>query len=119
MAKFLNVAEYGKESLGIFEKDTAVRYVVDENVFNSERKEDIGRVLIPLTEGVLYRDGILKRHFYLGFWAETRVFPDPSFYLVFYPHFSVLQNTIMKRLKFLFCRFFCEDFKTKEESGFL
>ncbi len=44
------------------EKDTAVRCVVDENVFNLERKEDIERVLIPLIEGVLSRENRKYMH---------------------------------------------------------
>ncbi len=48
----------------------------------------------------------LNSIFSQGFWAQTRVLSDSSFYLVFYPHFSFLQNAIHKQSQFfLFSEF--------------
>jgi hypothetical protein len=56
-----------------------------------------------------FLNGIFTR----GFWAYTRVFSDSSFCLVFYPHFSFLQNDTFRLADFFACIF-----KTKVESGF-
>jgi hypothetical protein len=47
-----------------------------------------------------------------------RLDSDTNFYLVFYPHFFVLQNAtvFMNRLEFsYFTDIFCKDLKTREE----
>jgi hypothetical protein len=47
---------------------------------------------------------------------KTLVFSDLSFCLVFNPRCSVLQNAIHEQTRvFLFCGFFCKNFKTREE----
>ncbi len=64
--------------------------------------------------------GIFNR----GFWVYTRVFSDSSFFLVFYPHFSVLQNVIHEKTGvFLFRGLWnqrawmdCEKYETKDSS---
>ncbi len=57
-----------------------------------------------------FLNGIFGR----GFRAWNRVFSDSSFCLVFYPHFSVLQNSIHEYTRvFLFHGFFCTDFKNQ------
>jgi hypothetical protein len=54
-----------------------------------------------------FLNGIFGR----GFRAKNRVFSDSSFCLVFYPHFSVLQNPTHEF--FLFRGFFRKDFKNQ------
>jgi hypothetical protein len=42
-----------------------------------------------------------------------------EFCVIFYPHFSVLKNAFPEYTQvFLFCRFFCRIFKTREEYAF-
>jgi hypothetical protein len=61
----------------------------------------------------------LNSIFSRGFWALTRVFSQSSFCLVFYPHFSILQNVFHeKTLVFLFRGFFIRIVKARIEYGF-
>ncbi len=58
-------------------------------------------------------NGIFSR----GFWAYTRVFQDSSFFLVFYHHFSILQNTVHGHIRVLlkcFADIFVLIFKTRD-----
>ncbi len=66
-------------------------------------------------------DGILEMAFLVEVSGHKRFFSDSSFCLVYYPHFSVLQNArySLNRRVFLFCGFFVRIFKTRQESGFL
>ncbi len=74
----------------------------------------------PSFIGQLTRDGILDGFFSQGFWAQTRVFSDSSFYLVFYPCLPALQNAIHEWTRVLLFRGFCVwIFKNKVEYGFL
>ena len=54
-------------------------------------------------------NGIFSR----GFWAYTRVFQDSSFFLVFYHHFAILQNTVHEYIR-VFADIFVLIFKTRD-----